>query len=159
MLRNSWGTGEMGPARIIQDQTRRSVTSETRSSGTFLYFQRRFSRFSQKAIVFMQIRSTDSGRWSKRLVDEIERNSLFPSANRAVERVKELKTGRNILLLWLNDYKISKESLGPKLSKGNVTTVADDEIGETSGSKTVFVTVLSYKYLPVKDSIKWVLET
>lgn len=63
----------------------------------------------------MQIRGTDSDQLSRRLEDEVERNSTSLSGNVDAEGVVEIRSEQDNLLLQLNDYKVSYEHLECKV--------------------------------------------
>lgn len=74
-------------------------------------------QLSQKGAVPVLVRSTDSEKLTRRPGRNYERNSLLFSVEGSVERVSEVDTVRDDLLLRLKDNKVCKEDLKHNLSE------------------------------------------
>lgn len=66
------------------------------------------------------MRSTDVEPLSRRLGDRLKRNSLSFSVRVAAKRLTDITNERDDLLLWLNNYRVSKNDLERKVLKQDV---------------------------------------
>lgn len=95
-----------GTARRIQEEVSESVVGRMASPGSNPNFQPRFLQLSQGATASVRMRSTAFEQLSKRMIDEIERNSHFRNAKIPSESVLELADERDDFVLQMNDYEV-----------------------------------------------------
>lgn len=97
--------------RVVQKMFRQVETSRAKSSGSNRFFQPGFLYSSKEGTIFVCISSKNLKQPSRRLKDEIERDSFSFSSKVAAKRVMELAAERDDLLLRLNLIKVSYEIL------------------------------------------------
>lgn len=109
-----------GSARAVRENVREQVTGRTESRRTNSFEQTGIAQLSQEAAFAMRKRSTKLKLLPESLGNLIRTKASTNSVELAVERVIEQVADTGDLLLQSNNYKLSKEYVGRKLSKERI---------------------------------------